>query len=1095
MAGLSMCIKAAARDTGVPSSELHISFRNQHDFKLWRRVLVQDKLDAMAPGAEDKGVSRTSKEATRQPTGPIAALTRHDSRSGHLRQPPSPSPPPSKYESDVDITVRDPNPGSGAGDRGAGTPLVSWGGEGGSDDGDIESQVSRMSLSGADRSGSGAQRSGHIAEVSASGEWAPASTPPAAAPTPVGQSACPQSLDEKYENECSDDDQELLRLIEQAERTRERRGLAPGGHWYGNETPRVSRSASARIIDEGDDRSSGDESLEALVTRVHERKRRDRIARQHAIAGSVLRSMLLIAKDDLPAASTARETVSRPWLGEGERVVWAYCEGLNGEEIAVTNQRIVKAMLEDGSVLDEAELWDVTAVDHVKGAFLLKTESITVRYGSRKPVSIAVRSRVCCTYLVRLLEPVCAPLPSQDTQGPGSGTPTSPRYSPPSPPTAAKRPDERKGASTAEAVVRDPGTSIPFNMAECRISQVENQAYTHPLVRKAHLPITHSGVLVRTSRGEQLVGETVVDTIAFNGKPYVAMREYNQEYNTTNWDDDAQTAFFRRRGHYDACEKAWRHTQIDPSTRAPVSFRVGSLCPSSPTEAKLLHQQWVEKVRKSMESLNRGKFGHFNRNCQHAAAYAVNTLAGMQEGRWAEPPNALFRMFGNGSWIPGIEERELGSHADLQGLAMTSDAPGSPRDFSVLSIHSGRSSPHPAPLVDPPTRRRTLSHLAALPPPMAGPSTTAAPARPPPKKAALSKEPGVGAVAAETPPDADTPHAYTIHVPSAIIDRKDQVVFYVVRVTSNPHLTKDMPKGGYSLHKRYRDFENFHRRLRAEYRTRFPSGAKASPRHGVFPVLPKKNILRFTSHRDKAFVHGRRTKLQVYIHALLNTPGIPDSEEFRVFFDWPAPGRVVELTALNRKYALDQYPIVFLAYYNSSKKSRRLLKAFKSAARALRGRVLFARLHVDMEPELLASRSLNIKDLDRVPCVRVILRGQGHVPLEDAQCNEQKLTELARAYYKPVSARWRGALGKTLSSVGLSSTPERIGRIIEEYCAVAWRDGVECAAPLAEATADAPRYFFKLVGILGPPERETPRAHKYKNAFSDFVCSLVQKSE
>lgn len=221
------------------------------------------------------------------------------------------------------------------------------------------------------------------------------------------------------------------------------------------------------------------------------------------------------------------------------------------------------------------------------------------------------------------------------------------------------------------------------------VAQVENRNYTHAFVRGSGIGITHSGILVQTLVGGEVIRETVVDLIEFKGKPFVATRQYRRPYKIDNWNDETLDAVFYRRGTYDKCEKPWTHTVLD---ERPLCFRVWSSKEPDTKDAAQTHTFWVENIQGSMREASRGEFRLFSRNCQHAAAYTLNKLkseVGIIDDRHAVPPNWLFRFFASeSSYIP----QPVRSRPSVDATASVSSV-----DPPPLPAETSPSEPPPEP--------------------------------------------------------------------------------------------------------------------------------------------------------------------------------------------------------------------------------------------------------------------------------------------------------------------------------------------------------------------------------------------------------------
>mmetsp|Transcript_17387 Transcript_17387/g.26080 ORF Transcript_17387/g.26080 Transcript_17387/m.26080 type:complete len:636 (-) Transcript_17387:41-1948(-) len=634
--------------------------------------------------------------------------------------------------------------------------------------------------------------------------------------------------------------------------------------------------------------------------------------------------------------------------------------------------------------------------------------------------------------------------------------------------------------------------------------------------------------------------------IVFEGRPYIASRDYLMPHREPLWNDGKQTVHFNKPGHYYEGSKKWLHSMTGDDG-LPVWYKVGEL-PSDhqaylatgnvneTEEATILkddkmnavrmHDVWVEKVKMEMEALNNGKFKHFQRNCQHAAAYAVNSLAGMDEGKVAKPPNFLFRMFGYRSWIPGIEQQRMGSFMDLsRALPVTREVSDPSREALEREKRSGSANDGDGlseSIVEPSTpnyRNNNREEWAVLEngnivakDMKSGnlgetSETLREKIRPNSLRTDFNDTSGSN-ISPPLSPELSKINSYRIKIVKAIIDSAHHVVFYRIHVLPPGVEGHSSSKGddGYYLHKRYRDFFHFDRRLRTTSKVSIP----ALPPKRQFTTL-------FSSAFDKGFVHSRRQALQRYIMELCGTPGIPEGSEFRLFFKEPAPGSVAEMTLYNGNFLIEKQPVLFLAVYDNEEdaEAKKVLDLIEMVAKHLKRRVAFARIHTLKEPETLAMLNRMCKTTLKPTSIWIFRRD--FQPFQyRGDLDYDRLATYAIAYYKPTAERWKVACERCLKNARLKS---KSIQLVLEYSSITWREGIvslpssdwvsSMASPAMQdekrvATFtprpdESFRYFIAITGILRQPSATcdvnggpSSGAQFYKQAFMDRVWKTIR---
>uniref|UniRef100_A0A7S2THL4 Uncharacterized protein n=1 Tax=Lotharella oceanica TaxID=641309 RepID=A0A7S2THL4_9EUKA len=193
---------------------------------------------------------------------------------------------------------------------------------------------------------------------------------------------------------------------------------------------------------------------------------------------------------------------------------------------------------------------------------------------------------------------------------------------------------------------------------EVRISQVENIDYTHWMVKHSGIGITHSGVLVETicEAKEARTLQTIIDLIVIENVPYIAIRYYGHTKRSWRLVSKKKWIYYYRKHLHNQGNKPWKLT-IPEGRKESVSLLVDS-DEWDAVDAIKAHTLWVENVAKTMQSRVRNGFHLLRRNCQHVAAWTVNTI---EMGRTAHrdlkpefiaaPPNKIFKLLSN-DWLP-----------------------------------------------------------------------------------------------------------------------------------------------------------------------------------------------------------------------------------------------------------------------------------------------------------------------------------------------------------------------------------------------------------------------------------------------------------
>uniref|UniRef100_A0A6U3B237 Uncharacterized protein n=1 Tax=Lotharella globosa TaxID=91324 RepID=A0A6U3B237_9EUKA len=193
---------------------------------------------------------------------------------------------------------------------------------------------------------------------------------------------------------------------------------------------------------------------------------------------------------------------------------------------------------------------------------------------------------------------------------------------------------------------------------EVRISQVENIDYTHWMVKHSGIGITHSGVLVETicEAKEARTLQTIIDLIVIENVPYIAIRYYGHTKRSWRLVSKKKWIYYYRKHLYNQGKKPWKLT-IPEGRKESVSLLVDS-DEWDAVDAVKTHTLWVENVAKTMQSRVRDGFHLLRRNCQHVAAWTVNTIEmgrtahrDMKPEFIAAPPNKLFKLLSN-DWLP-----------------------------------------------------------------------------------------------------------------------------------------------------------------------------------------------------------------------------------------------------------------------------------------------------------------------------------------------------------------------------------------------------------------------------------------------------------
>uniref|UniRef100_A0A7S0H4S9 PX domain-containing protein n=1 Tax=Amorphochlora amoebiformis TaxID=1561963 RepID=A0A7S0H4S9_9EUKA len=314
---------------------------------------------------------------------------------------------------------------------------------------------------------------------------------------------------------------------------------------------------------------------------------------------------------------------------------------------------------------------------------------------------------------------------------------------------------------------------------------------------------------------------------------------------------------------------------------------------------------------------------------------------------------------------------------------------------------------------------------------------------------------------------------WKIRIEKAIIDDSHHAVFYRIRVDTFPTSRSPAKRGrdclNYYLHKRYRDFHHFDKRLRSSAQAfnldsegtlaaatdsegrisaehllkisekHIPNDTVMIPRSNQLPTLPPKRQITnlFSSSFDKSFVHARRQALQKYINELLMLPNIHKNLDFRAFFSEPNPGSVTEVTLFNGQFLVESQPVLFIAVYHdeSNSEDRHILELVDKSAEKLRGRVAFGRIHTIKEQEMVT------KLFSKPPTAPSIwiFRRDYHPFQYRGKLEIRALASLAMAYYKPAAQRWKALAQRTLKRAGLEDMPIKL---VVDFCSIRWHDGI-----------------------------------------------------
>lgn len=192
---------------------------------------------------------------------------------------------------------------------------------------------------------------------------------------------------------------------------------------------------------------------------------------------------------------------------------------------------------------------------------------------------------------------------------------------------------------------------------QVRIQQVENINYTHWMVKRSRLGLTHSGCLVETRRGSRVRQSTIIDPILLNNKPHIAIRNYcglpiqiiapePSDGSAPRW------VKYELTGSCWSGKKPWK-----PSTTGG-QFVVQTVESGewSDTHALTRHVDWVTRVAVLMQERLEIGFNVLRRNCQHVAAWTFNKINfesfdSQSSQIPACPPNSIFRLFRR-EWLP-----------------------------------------------------------------------------------------------------------------------------------------------------------------------------------------------------------------------------------------------------------------------------------------------------------------------------------------------------------------------------------------------------------------------------------------------------------